>query len=313
LIRELPNTPQFRAAADPKGGGVGVRVTQNGDAAALAAYMATVKPYDFSWQPNYGNWGGTQAGQSMSGECWFPAPCSTGYNALNGNSDYNKPNPYFGVAFDGNGNMTLVIGGAGDQMSILGHPIGTGNVNGVERVIKDTYGNDQSVRVYGWSEVKQMLADVQASLQDNSDRSVSIVGHSWGAWTGVNLSQQLAQNGIPVQNLITLDGVRRLDGAPDANASFWTNVTATPETRNLSDSIASIGRALAPFWSIKADTTIDTRLSHDESVRMIQAQNSDGVSALSTLGNSSSEGTSGSGSGSGSESSSSPSSGSSGN
>lgn len=57
LMAELPNTAQFRAAADPLGGGVGVRVTQNGDAAALAAYMATVKPYDFSWQPGFGNWG----------------------------------------------------------------------------------------------------------------------------------------------------------------------------------------------------------------------------------------------------------------
>ena len=58
LIRELPNTPQFRAAADPLGGGTGVRVTQNGDAAALAAYLLTVKPYDYSWQPNFGNFSG---------------------------------------------------------------------------------------------------------------------------------------------------------------------------------------------------------------------------------------------------------------
>ena len=54
LIRELPNTSQFKAAADPLGGGTGVRVTQNGDAVALAAYLATVKPYDYSWQPNFG-------------------------------------------------------------------------------------------------------------------------------------------------------------------------------------------------------------------------------------------------------------------
>lgn len=54
LIKELPNTTQFRDKADPLGGGVGVRVTQNGDAVALAAYLATVKPYDYSWQPNFG-------------------------------------------------------------------------------------------------------------------------------------------------------------------------------------------------------------------------------------------------------------------
>jgi Possible hemagglutinin (DUF637)/Pre-toxin domain with VENN motif len=64
LIRELPNTQQFRDNADPLGGGVGVRVTQNGDAVALAAYLATVKPYDYSWQPNYGNTFGTTFGQN---------------------------------------------------------------------------------------------------------------------------------------------------------------------------------------------------------------------------------------------------------
>ena len=58
LIRELPNTQQFRDNSDPLGGGVGVRVTQNGDAVALAAYLATVKPYDYSWQPNFGTTGG---------------------------------------------------------------------------------------------------------------------------------------------------------------------------------------------------------------------------------------------------------------
>lgn len=67
LIRELPNTPQFRAAADPLGGGTGVRVTQNGDAVALAAYLATVKPYDYSWQPNFGTTFGQNGGQNPYG------------------------------------------------------------------------------------------------------------------------------------------------------------------------------------------------------------------------------------------------------
>jgi Possible hemagglutinin (DUF637) len=66
LIRELPNTSQFKAAADPLGGGTGVRVTQNGDAVALAAYLATVKPYDYSWQPNFG----TTFGQNPAFSGW---------------------------------------------------------------------------------------------------------------------------------------------------------------------------------------------------------------------------------------------------
>ena len=68
LIRELPNTSQFQAAADPLGGGVGVRVTQNGDAAALAAYLASVKPYDYSWQPNFGNFSNFGTGFGQNGQ-----------------------------------------------------------------------------------------------------------------------------------------------------------------------------------------------------------------------------------------------------
>ncbi|MEQ1536349.1 MAG: DUF637 domain-containing protein [Burkholderiaceae bacterium] len=68
LINELPNTPQFRAAADPAGGGVGVRVSQNGDAAALAAYYKTVQPYDFTWRPNAGLYTGSGNGAGQNGQ-----------------------------------------------------------------------------------------------------------------------------------------------------------------------------------------------------------------------------------------------------
>jgi hypothetical protein len=67
LIRELPNTSQFKAAADPLGGGTGVRVTQNGDAVALSEYLKTVKPYDYSWQPNFGATFGQNGGQNPYG------------------------------------------------------------------------------------------------------------------------------------------------------------------------------------------------------------------------------------------------------
>jgi hypothetical protein len=104
LVRELPNTSQFRAAADPAGGAVGVRVTQNGDAVALANYMSTVTPYNFAAQPNFGvygsigsnvnqygsqannAWAGAQIGQngsnSANGDCWFPAPCASSPNGI---------------------------------------------------------------------------------------------------------------------------------------------------------------------------------------------------------------------------------------
>jgi hypothetical protein len=68
LIKELPNTPQFRAASDPAGGGVGVRVEQNGDAAALANYYKTVQPYDFTWRPNAGLYTGAGNGSGQNAQ-----------------------------------------------------------------------------------------------------------------------------------------------------------------------------------------------------------------------------------------------------
>ena len=50
LIKELPAHSVFIANSDPKGGAVAVRVTQNGDYAAMQNYFDTVKPYDFSWR-----------------------------------------------------------------------------------------------------------------------------------------------------------------------------------------------------------------------------------------------------------------------
>lgn len=56
LIKELPAHSVFIANSDPNGGAVAVRVTQNGDYAAMQNYFDTVKPYDFSWRSAMGAW-----------------------------------------------------------------------------------------------------------------------------------------------------------------------------------------------------------------------------------------------------------------
>ena len=56
LIKELPAHSVFIANSDPLGGAVAVRVTQNGDYAAMQNYFDTVKPYDFSWRSAMGAW-----------------------------------------------------------------------------------------------------------------------------------------------------------------------------------------------------------------------------------------------------------------
>jgi hypothetical protein len=56
LIREAPVTAAIQGKVDANLGGVGVRVIQSGDAAALQYYLANTKPYDFSWRSALGPW-----------------------------------------------------------------------------------------------------------------------------------------------------------------------------------------------------------------------------------------------------------------
>lgn len=131
LIKELPNTSTFKAAADPLGGGVGVRVTQNGDAVALQNYLATVKPYDFSWQSAFGpyaaiaNYGGPVvfgANGNVNGINPYVDPASFYFNWVMGsdqvqgfqtqlnNESKQSGNESFGqLAWDSNTNQYVML------------------------------------------------------------------------------------------------------------------------------------------------------------------------------------------------------------
>ena len=295
LVRELPNTSQFRAAADPAGGAVGVRVTQNGDAVALANYMSTVTPYNFAAQPNFGvvyggqtnnAWTGALIGQNGNGgECWYPQPCATnttGYNFYNANSEYNKPNPYFGVPFTGNGTPMIFIGGAWDQVPFFGHH----NIDNAERFMNPR--NEIDTRIYGWSEGKQILADLKATKEQNPDfSSFGQVNHSWALLTGNNLTADANQLGIRTLATLSLDGVPRIGVTPAENAytNYYINVIANPaaKNRNSSDTIASIGRFIGPNWTPNANETIVTPFTHGDVASMMRATNENGVSAAATF------------------------------
>ena len=146
LIKELPNTTQFKAAADPLGGSVGVRVTQNGDAVALSNYLATVKPYDFSWQSAFGpyaamaNYGGPVvfgADGNVNGINPYLDPASFYFNwvmgsdqvkgfqnTLNQQSQQSGNESFGQLAWDSNTNQYVMLSPTNAQAS-AGHVSGT--------------------------------------------------------------------------------------------------------------------------------------------------------------------------------------------
>ena len=146
LIKELPNTSQFKGSTDLKGGATGVHVTQSGDAAALQNYLATVKPYDFSWQSAFGpyaamaNYGGPVvfgANGDVNGINPYVDPASFYFNWVMGSSQVQSfqnqlnqeskqsGNESFGqLAWDSNTNQYVMLS-ASNQTATAGSVSGT--------------------------------------------------------------------------------------------------------------------------------------------------------------------------------------------
>jgi hypothetical protein len=179
LIRELPNTAQFRAAADPLGGAVGVRVTQNGDAAALAAYLATVKPYDFSWQPNYGSYSG------------FGANDLKGWGN-SGSYNYNTEQAYEQM-------MQLLMQAAMQQNNYVGSQTGVNQVEFFPREcgVTRTCGSDTTITVSG-NRVVKGANYAHGEVQIRSGYSASTVEGQAGPFVpgNRNLLLQYHSNGF---------------------------------------------------------------------------------------------------------------------
>lgn len=144
LIKELPNTTQFKTAADPLGGSVGVRVTRNGDAIALSNYLATVKPYDFSWQSAFGPYASNFSGPvvfgadgNVNGINPYTDPASFYFNwvmgsdqvkgfqnTLNQQSQQSGNESFGQLAWDSNTNQYVMLSPTNVQAS-AGHVSGT--------------------------------------------------------------------------------------------------------------------------------------------------------------------------------------------
>jgi pimeloyl-ACP methyl ester carboxylesterase len=71
------------------------------------------------------------------------------------------------------------------------------------------YTYDQADQKQDWSPSGPSTAaeDIIALKQAHPDEPINIFGHSWGARSAMNLTQELSAAGIKVDNVITLDPV----------------------------------------------------------------------------------------------------------
>ena len=133
--------------------------------------------------------------------------------------------------------------------------------------------SDNDIRVFSYDELPDALAAANEPLQ--TGEPLNVIGHSLGGPAAIELTGR-SENAVT--NLVTIDPVGSAAQGERGNASNWTNVTARPTDRNVSDTVASAGRAMfGTTDTSRADVEISTTANHGSFSRMMRESNLDGV------------------------------------
>lgn len=116
--------------------------------------------------------------------------------------------------------------------------------------------------------VRQAIRDGNAS-----GGPVNVIGHSYGGTAAYNAAVLAAGDGARIDNLVTIDPVGRLanrdHGFSDPEVRNWTNVTAAPARRDVSDWIAELGGKKPAIPVDYADRNVTSAANHADFARMM--------------------------------------------
>jgi pimeloyl-ACP methyl ester carboxylesterase len=177
--------------------------------------------------------------------------------------------------------MVVFIGGAGD--SWFAGPVSWG----VEGFARSSPGADVH---YFTHDRAQAVRDHIDSLPAGT--RVSLVGHSYGGDTAAEIAAAMGREGRQIDNLVTVDPVRREPAAPDTNlfaairagAANWTNINATGgSSLEFSNIIAGLGRGYGTGPRNHADRHIDAAVTHRRFWEMLDTPDADGQTALGSI------------------------------
>lgn len=140
---------------------------------------------------------------------------------------------------DPSGTIDIYFGGAGDTLF--------GVVRGyVDQQRVSLAGGNRPYRSIHWLPWGSLYRGAGLALQAaQRGEPINIIGHSWGGSTAIALVRLLREQGIRVNNLVTIDPVQafELGGIDRSNVDHWTNVYSISEGGN-GDTVANVGRQM---------------------------------------------------------------------
>jgi pimeloyl-ACP methyl ester carboxylesterase len=138
---------------------------------------------------------------------------------------------------------------------------------------------------FEYDQLKEILVTVLAATAEQQPVSIHLVGHSWGAVTAIKAANQLAEKGVNVDQVITIDPVGRRRISVTANATAWINVNAAPATSNgwNGDYYAMLGGKWGDWPRGKAKVHYWAPCHHNEFASLLECVALDGECALNYL------------------------------
>ena len=91
---------------------------------------------------------------------------------------------------------------------------------------------NQTTFYFEYDQYEEIISAVISAKTGAAVTSINLIGHSWGAITAIKAANVLAQKGIIVDHVITIDPIARKRISLNSNATKWINVNAAPATSN---------------------------------------------------------------------------------
>lgn len=127
--------------------------------------------------------------------------------------------------------LDIFIGGAGDR---------TYSHNTLDYSTQHQKRSGRPTEYYDHGQIDQIVDAIERATADGG--TVNVIGHSWGGTAAYDAARKAGERGYRIDNLVTIDPVGRFadgaDGFSPAAVGRWTNVTADPARRDLSDWVA---------------------------------------------------------------------------